>query len=153
MPATAAVASKPSVTLQRRINVPPAKVYAAWTRPEMIVQWFGPSDARQDSVQAEMDVRTGGRFTISFVHSNGELSKVSGVYKEVVPNDKLVFSWAWYTTAERVSQVTVTTRADGEGTLLTLKHEQFFDQAACDGHTSGWTGTLEKLAAYLEQQQ
>ena len=75
------------------------------------------------------------------------------VYKEVVPNEKLVFSWAWYTTAERVSQVTVTTKADGEGTLLTLKHEQFFDQAACDGHTRGWTATMEKLAAYLEQQQ
>jgi uncharacterized protein YndB with AHSA1/START domain len=151
MSANTAVASKPSVTLQRRLNVPPAKVYAAWTRPEMIVQWFGPNDAQQGSVKAEMDVRTGGKFTISFTHGNGELSKVSGIYKDVVPNERLVFSWAWYTTAERVSQVTVTTKADGDGTLLTLKHEQFFDQAACDGHTRGWTGTLEKLAAYLEQ--
>ena len=150
MSATAAVASKPSVTLQRRINVPPAKVYAAWTRPEMIVQWFGPSDARQDSVKAEMDVRSGGRFTISFIHGNGELSKVSGVYKDVVPNEKLVFSWAWYTTAERVSQVTVTTKADGDGTLLTLKHEQLFDEKARDNHALGWSGTLEKLAAYLQ---
>ena len=43
------------------------------------------------------------------------------------------------------------TKAEGKGTLLTLKHEQFFDQAAADGHKRGWTGTLEKLAAWLEQ--
>lgn len=151
MSASATVASKPSVTLQRRIKATPAKVYAAWTRPEMIVEWFGPSDAQQGSVKAEMDVRTGGRFTISFTHSDGELSEVSGTYKDVVPNERLVFSWAWYTTPDRVSQVTVTTKADGDGTLLTLLHEQFFDQAACDGHTRGWTSTLEKLAALLER--
>ena len=90
------------------------------------------------------------RFTISFSHSNGEYSEVSGVYKEVVPNEKLVFSWAWHSTPERQSQVTVLTRAEGKGTLLTLKHEQFFDQAAADGHKRGWTGTLEKLAAWLD---
>ena len=150
MSATTAVASRPSVTLQRRYNAPPAKVYAAWTMPEMIVHWFGPSDAEQGSVKAEMDVRVGGRFTISFSHANGEYSRVSGLYKEVVPNQKLVFSWAWYTTPERVSQVTVITKAEGDGTLLTLEHTQFFDQAARDGHERGWSGTLEKLAAYLE---
>lgn len=151
MSASAAVVSKPSVTLQRRINAAPAKVYAAWTKPDMIVQWFGPNDAKRESVKAETDVRTGGHFTISFVHGNGELSRVSGAYQEVVPDEKLVFSWAWYTTPDRVSQVTVTTRADGDGTLLTLKHEQFFDQATCDRHARGWTELLEKLAVQLER--
>ena len=145
----AATLTKPSVTIQRRYNAPPEKVYGAWTHAEMIVGWFGPSDADQGSVKAMMDVRTGGRFTISFTHANGEYSEVSGVYKEVVPNEKLVFSWAWHSTPERESQVTILTRPAGNGTLLTLKHEQFFDQAAADGHKNGWTGTLEKLAAYL----
>jgi uncharacterized protein YndB with AHSA1/START domain len=150
--AAAATLTKPSVTLQRRYDAPPAKVYAAWTHAEMIVGWFGPSDAEQGSVKAEMDVRPSGRFTISFTHGSGEHSRVSGIYKEVVPNEKLVFSWAWHTTPERESQVTVITKAEGKGTLLTLKHEQFFDEAARDGHKRGWTGTLEKLAAYLDQQ-
>ena len=149
--AAAATLTKPSVTLQRRYDAPPEKVYAAWTHAEMIVGWFGPSDAEQESVKAMMDVRTGGRFTISFTHANGEYSEVSGVYKEVVPNQKLVFSWAWHSTPERESQVTVLTKAEGKGTLLTLKHEQFFDQAAADGHKRGWTGTLEKLAAWLDK--
>jgi len=144
-----ATLTKPSVTIQRRYNAPPEKVYAAWTHAEMIVGWFGPSDAEQGSVKAMMDVRTGGRFTISFTHSDGEYSEVSGVYKEVVPNQKLVFSWAWHSTPERESQVTILTQPAASGTLLTLKHEQFFDQAAADGHKRGWTGTMEKLAAYL----
>jgi hypothetical protein len=33
--------------------------------------------------------------------------------------------------------------------LLTLHHEQFFDQAARDGHERGWLGTLDKLQTYL----
>jgi len=149
--AAAAILTKPSVTLQRRYDAPPAKVYAAWTHAEMIVGWFGPSDAEQGSVKAMMDVRPGGRFTISFTHGSGEYSEVSGVYKEVVPDEKLVFSWAWHSTPERESQVTVLTRAEGKGTLLTLKHEQLFDQAAADAHRRGWIAALDKLAALLER--
>jgi hypothetical protein len=45
--------------------------------------------------------------------------------------------------------VTVTLKRDGDGTLLTLQHEQFFDEAARDRHRSGWTGTLDKLEKYF----
>ena len=149
MSASAAVASKPSLTLQRRYDAPPARVFAAWTKTEKIVGWFGSSDAEQGSVKAEADVRVGGHFTFSFRRSNGEQFRASGIYKEVVPDQKLVFSWAWYTTPERVSQVTVVTKADGGGTLLTLTHEQFFDEAARDAHNGGWTRMLDRLDALL----
>jgi uncharacterized protein YndB with AHSA1/START domain len=67
----------------------------------------------------------------------------------MVPNRILAFSWAWHSTPERESQVTVSLQADGDGTLLTLHHEQLFDQAARDGHEGGWIGTLDKLQKYL----
>jgi len=63
----------------------------------------------------------------------------------VVPNQRLVFSWAWHSTPERESQVTVMLKPDGDGTLLTLTHEQLFDQAARDGHERGWLASLDKL--------
>ena len=66
-----------------------------------------------------------------------------------MPNERLVFSWAWHSTPERESLVTVTFRSDGEGTLLTVHHEQLFDQAARAGHERGWMGSLEKLEKYL----
>ena len=45
--------------------------------------------------------------------------------------------------------MTVSLQPDGDGTLLTLHHEQLFDQAARDGHEGGWIGTLDKLQKYL----
>jgi uncharacterized protein YndB with AHSA1/START domain len=140
--------SRPSLTLKRRINARCEKVYAAWTDPQKIVHWFGPSTVREGSLQAETDLRVNGRFRISFYSENGEYFQVGGVYREIVPNARLVFSWVWHTTPERESQVTVSLLPEGGGTLLTLHHEQFFDEAARDSHARGWTALLEKLEKY-----
>ena len=85
------------------------------------------------------------RHRFSFNTADGEYHQVGGKYREVVPEQRLVFSWAWHSTPERESVVTVTIKPDGNGSLLTLNHGQFFDQAARDGHQRGWTGTLDKL--------
>lgn len=143
------VITKPSLTIKRRLNAPPAKVYAAWTEPEKIARWFGPHEI--GSVQAAMDVRVGGRFNFIMNAADGQTHNVSGTYREVVPNQKLVFDWAWISTPERVSLVTITLKPDGEGTILTLTHEQFFDEAAREGHSHGWTGALAKLETYLAE--
>jgi len=138
-----AVATKPSLTLKRRINAPPAKVFKAWTDPAQIKRWFGPTEI--ETLLAEADVRTGGRYHIVMRAADGEEHDVSGTYREVVPDQKLVFTWAWRTTPERQSLVTVDLKGDGDGTMLTLTHEQFFDEAARDRHRSGWSGCLDKL--------
>jgi uncharacterized protein YndB with AHSA1/START domain len=141
------MSSKPSLTLKRRLNALPAKVYGAWTDSARISHWFGPENA--EILRAETDVRVGGRFRIVFRGPDGEEHDVGGVYREVVPNEKLVFTWAWRTTPERESLVTVALKRDGDGTLLTLMHEQFFDEAARDRHVRGWNETLDKLESYL----
>jgi uncharacterized protein YndB with AHSA1/START domain len=97
-------------------------------------------------------VRVGGRFRVVFHTEDGEEHDVSGVYREVVPNEKLVFTWAWRSTPERESLVTVALRPDGGGTSLTLTHEQFFDEAARDRHAAGWAGALAKLEAIMVPQ-
>jgi uncharacterized protein YndB with AHSA1/START domain len=140
----AADVARPSLSFKRRLDAPPAKVYAAWTHPQKIVRWFGRADAKPGSLSADIDARIGGRFRVSFSTDN-EYYEIGGVYREVVPNQRLVFSWAWHSTPERESQVTVTLKPDGDGTLLTLLHEQLFDQAARDGHERGWIGALDKL--------
>jgi uncharacterized protein YndB with AHSA1/START domain len=140
-------ATKPSLTLKRRLSAPPAMVFAAWTEPERIARWFGPEEA--EVLRAETDVRVGGRFRVVMRTTDGEEHDVSGVYREIVSDQKLVFSWAWRSTPERESLVTVLIKPDGDGSLLTLIHEQFFDELARDRHQYGWTGALEKLARYL----
>jgi uncharacterized protein YndB with AHSA1/START domain len=136
--------AKPSLTIRRRLNAPPAQVFAAWTDPEKVKQWMGPGEVKAERV--ECDVRTGGRYHWGMRGANGETHDVGGVYREVVPNEKLVFTWAWKTTPERESLVTVLLQPDGAGTLLTLTHEQFVDEDARDRHQNGWNAALEKMA-------
>jgi uncharacterized protein YndB with AHSA1/START domain len=147
MPAQAKLAARPSLTLKRRLNAAPEKVYAAWTDPEKIVKWFGP-DAGPVK-HAEADVRVGGRYAVTFHTEDGEQHHVSGIYREVVPNERLVFTWTWRSTPERESLVTVLIKPDGVGSLFTLVHEQFFDEEVRDRHREGWSGCIDKLDRYL----
>ena len=144
------MASNPSLTLKRRLKAPPEKVYEAWTQPEKMIQWWGVgamsgSGCGGKTPIAETDLRVGGRFRVQFWSQNGEHNSASGTYKEIVPNRKLVFSWAWQSTPERVSQVTIGLKPDGDGTMLTLTHEQFADERARDNHRGGWTAALDNL--------
>jgi uncharacterized protein YndB with AHSA1/START domain len=133
----------PSLTMKRRLNATPAEVYRAWTEAELLARWFGPENVTAQS--AEIDARVGGRYRIVLLGTDGELHQVSGTYREVVENERLVFDWAWISTPERVSRVTVTFKPDGDVTILTLLHEQFFDTDAATRHTRGWTGSMDKL--------
>ena len=148
------LAEKPSLTLSRHYPVAPEKVWRAWTDPEAIKRWWGPGGQEPVSL-AELDVRVGGRFRIVFGGSDGKAHEVQGVYREVLPPRKLVFTWTWpRTTPERESLVSIVFREarsdEGVGTELDFRHEQLFDEAVRDGHRRGWTESLAKLAEYLK---
>ena len=140
---------KPSLSLRRRLSSPPEKVWRAWTDPQALTSWFGPDAGKVSLV--ETDVRVGGRFHVVFSTLDGEQHDVSGVYREVQPNRKLVFTWAWKSTPERVSLLTLTFQPSGSGTEFNMLHEQLFDVAARDRHEYGWTGSLAKLERYLQE--
>src|SRR5262245_61851058 len=53
---------KPSLTLKRRLNAPPAKVFAAWTDPEKMKRWMGPGQV--EPVSTEIEPHAGGRYRI-----------------------------------------------------------------------------------------
>ena len=143
------LAEKPSLNLNRHYPVAPEKVWRAWTDPQAVKRWWGPAPGEPVSL-AELDVRVGGRFRIVFGGPDGKLHECAGTYKEVVPNKKLVFTWSWpNSTPERESLVTIVFKAAGGGTELDFRHEELFDEKVRDDHKRGWTGTLEKLAAFL----
>ncbi len=98
---------------------------------------------------AEIDLRVGGRFHVLMLTESGEEHDVSGIYQEVVPQQKLRFSWYWKSTPERVSMVTIVLRPAGKGTEMDFRHEQFFNEEARSGHEHGWTGSFQKLEALL----
>jgi uncharacterized protein YndB with AHSA1/START domain len=100
-------------------------------------------------LHAESDPRVGGRYRIRSRSPGGEEHDVSGVFQEVVTNRKLVFTWAWGSMPERQSLVTVEFVADGNTTTLTLTHAQFADEETRDRHHYGWSGSFDKLAAFV----
>ena len=143
------LATKPSLALQRHYPVAPEKVWRAWTDPEAVKRWWGPAPGEPVSL-AELDVRVGGRFRIVFGGPDGKMHECAGVYKEVVPHRKLVFTWHWpNSTPERVSEVTIIFQAVENGTELVFKHEQLFDEKARDDHKRGWSASLDKLADFF----
>jgi len=142
--------TKPFLNLVRTYQVPPEKVWRAWTDAQAVKKWWGPTPGDPVAV-ADLDVRAGGRFRIVFGGPKGTDHEVQGTYLEVIPNRKLVFTWSWpRTTPERESQVTIVFKAVGGGTELDFLHEQFFDEKARDDHKRGWSGLLDKLAEFLK---
>ena len=140
-------AVKPSLTIKRRFKAAPGQVFAAWTDPQKMMRWLGP--AGTIGCEVSNDLRVGGRYAIKMIVPDDE-HNVSGVYREIVQDEKIVFTWAWRSTPERESLVTVTIKPDGDGSLMTLLHEQFFDEAARDNHNTGWSSTMDKLAQFVE---
>ena len=123
------MATKPSLALKRRFKAPPAQLYQAWTQPEKMIRWWGVTGHEKTPI-AKTDLRVGGRFHVQFWTPDGEHQSVSGVYREIVPDRKLV---------------TVDLKPDDDGTVLTLTHEQFFNEKARDDHSRGWTTALDNL--------
>lgn len=147
---TGRLEERPELRITRRYPAAPERVWRAWTDPQALSAWFGPGEP--DSVlRADMDVRRGGSYRIRFRTPDGEEHEVAGEYQEVVPHERLVFTWAWQSTPDRVSLVTVELHPDGGGTRLDFRHERFFDRAAREGHAHGWTLTFEKLDAWMRR--
>ena len=147
--AAAHLDQRPSLTITRRLRASPQKVYAAWTHAENLIQWFA-AQAKPGSVKADLDVRVGGRYRISFTNQdNDEYHEVGGLYREVVPDARLQFTWAWHSTPERESLVTVEFKPDADGTLMIFQQEQFADQAARDNHERGWNRFFDVLEQHF----
>jgi uncharacterized protein YndB with AHSA1/START domain len=140
----------PSLTLKRRIQAPPAKVFAAWTQPALMRQWFAPQ--RAQTLDAECDLRVGGRWRV-LMHTDddGRDHEATGLYREIVPAARLVFTWRWLNRPEEgETLVTLTFKPIDGGTLFTLTHERFASERLRDEHAGGWSGALDKLADLAE---
>jgi len=98
---------------------------------------------------AEVDLRVGGRYRIVFKGASGDMNEVTGVYQEVVPHSRLVFTWAFKSTPERVSRVSLELKPQAGGTELRFVHDRFYDEEARTGHENGWQRGFANLDAML----
>jgi len=146
----AAVAAAPKLEMTRVIRASRARVYDAWTRPEVLKQWFAPGEMIVPG--AALDVREGGEFEIqmSVPVASPDLFVARGTYRRVAPNSLLQFTWSTNCSPAETSLVTISFEDVEGGTRLTLKHEQFATEDSRDRHEQGWGGSLTKLAGLME---
>ena len=139
-----------SLEIKRLIKAPRDRVYAAWTDPAQLIQWFGPEKVQTRDLIAE--TRVGGKFRWDLTNSEGENMTCLGEYRELQPGKKIVFTWQWDDDEDWENHTSVVTvelfDADG-GTELRLTHKQLPNEASRDGHTGGWNSALDKLEKFV----
>lgn len=137
---------KTRLEISRVIEAPRDRVYAAWTDPEQLKQWFGPENVKTRELVA--DARMGGTFRWDIINSEGEEMTMRGEFRELQPDKKIVFTWQWEDDEDwenHISIVTVELYDRDGGTELRLTHEQLPNEESRDGHTRGWESALDKL--------
>jgi uncharacterized protein YndB with AHSA1/START domain len=135
--------------IKRFIKASPERVYAAWTEPAQLRQWFGPEQVKTDDLI--VDPRVGGTFRWDLTNSDGEKMTMQGEFRELQPNRKVVFTWQWQDDEDwqnHVSIVKVELSERSGGTELRLTHEQLPNEQSRDGHTRGWNSALDKLEKF-----
>ena len=149
--------AKKAIVIDRVFNLPLNKVWKAWSEPEGFKKWWGPEDYTCPT--SEVDFRVGGKYLHCMRSSNGEEFWSTGVYKEIIPYKKQVYTDSFSDEEGNVIpasaynmpgdwptelQVTLTFEEGGEKTRLKLQHEGIPDEMR-DDCIKGWNESLDKL--------
>lgn len=139
--------------VSQEFNVPPEKLFDAWTREDQLKEWWHPLGNRLETVVNEL--KNGG--TIRYEFSNAEAGHpfiIEGKYKEVQGREKLVYTWNWKTEEESIGNaeylLNVRFQPQGNGSRLEVTQENFSDEEAVQPHKEGWEKALQDLKSYLE---
>jgi uncharacterized protein YndB with AHSA1/START domain len=134
------------LVIERVFKASRALVFQAWTDREHLSQWLGPR--WHPARELAMDVRPGGRWRACLRSTEtGNDLWVGGVYREVVPPERLVFTFAWEEEGERGLETVVDirlTERDGK-THMTMRQTPFQSDGERDGHHEGWTSCFDRL--------
>ena len=143
-----AVAEK--LVIKRRFNASVEQVYAAWTDAAQMKRWFAPG--AMTVPEAEADARVGGRYRVRMSEggSDGPFHTAGGVYREVLPNQRLVFTWQWEGSPLETVVTLEFKRLGANETELSLTHEGFDGADTRDKHAQGWEGCLANLETFLD---
>ncbi len=150
--------SERELVLVRETDVPAAKLYAGWTQPDLVVQWFTPKPWA--TVSAEMDLRPGGRCNTTMRSPEGQDFPNKGIFLEVVPNEKIVFTDAYFENWEPnpnpffTGIVTFETLPNGK-TRYTAR-ARHWTQENCEKHAAmgfldGWGTAFDQLVGLMSK--
>lgn len=138
-------ASEISVT--KTFNAPVEKVFAYFTDPALLRRWHTPLPSTPPVILVDLSV--GGSYRFEMTDPEGKVHVAVGKYLEIVPEEKLVFSWKWEGAPGPDTTVTVLFHAKGDSTEVSLHHTGFADKETMGHHAQGWEALLGNLANAL----
>jgi len=136
--------------IRRTFDAPRELVFRAWTEPQLLAQWSCPRGFTCSENRGEL--RVGGAFSACMRSPEGTEHRLRGVYREIVPPERLVFTHCWVDergTPGPETLVTVILAERGGRTEMMFHQGLFASIAARDGHEQGWTSCFEQLAELL----
>jgi uncharacterized protein YndB with AHSA1/START domain len=143
---------EPAVVFRRFVDAPPDLVFAVWTEPEHLRNWWGPRQF--ELVVCESDPRAGGRYLFVQRAPDGQEHTFHGVYREVARPHRLVRTFIYAGAPADESVETLTFQRGGRGTLITSRSvfpsfaaREFYAQA---GLEAGLRDSHQRLDEWLE---
>lgn len=100
-------------------------------------------------LDAKLDVRVGGSFSVTFANSDGTEFTAQGIYKEIAENNRLVFTWGWANQPKVDELITLEFSPDGDGTLMTFEQSNIDPSTSMHNYEEGWRSTFQKLEKAL----
>lgn len=135
--------------ITRTFAAPASVLFALWSEPEHLTRWMGPHDF--DCPHAEVDFRVGGAYRV-LIRSDAQGDNwFGGVYREIEPGRRLVFTFAWDNNGPSggvETLVTITFAEQGGSTVQTFHQAPFLDAERRDSHLGGWSQSFDKQQAY-----
>ena len=135
------------LVVRRTIAATPEQLFAAWTQPERLKQWWGPEGVT--CIDAAVDLRVGGRYRIGDKLPDGNVLWITGEYRIIEPPTKLVYTWGIESETNASEMVTVRFEPSENGTEVIVIHERIRDVSTQKQHDQGWQGCLNGLAKYI----
>ena len=149
-----AAPDKPTLVMKQTFDASRHEVFEAWTTPSQVAQWWDPTGA--PLAVCEIDLRPGGAFRWVNSGESGETHPFTGVYREIVPPERLVFE-ARPSPEAPLQRATLTFDESGEQTTLTMTIECASvaqrDQMLSMRIDAGTARTMQNLAAFLERRK
>jgi uncharacterized protein YndB with AHSA1/START domain len=148
----AAPAALRDFTLVRTFEAPRRLVFAAFVEPERMKHWWAPQGFSM--LSCALDLREGGAWRMRIrSQETGAVHTEVGVYREISPPDRLVFTHAWLRgngTLTPTTLVTVSFRERDGRTEVRFHQRDFATPQACRSHEAGWSSSLELLTQYVD---
>lgn len=142
------------LVITRVFAAPRALVWKMFTEIEHALAWGGPRD--YPMINLEADLRPGGKWRGCLrAKESGEELWQGGVYREVVPPERLVYTFAWDEesgNSPNETLITITFAEEGaDKTKMTFRQAPFASDESRDGHRAGWNSAFDRLVDYLKE--